>query len=42
MMALFYLFVFLLSFCFMEFMAWFAHKYLMHGVLWFLHEDHHV
>jgi beta-carotene 3-hydroxylase len=25
----------------MEFMAWFAHKYIMHGFLWFLHEDHH-
>lgn len=29
------------AFCAMEFMAWFVHKYLMHGVLWFLHEDHH-
>lgn len=26
---------------FMEFVAWFAHKYLMHGVLWVWHEDHH-
>jgi beta-carotene 3-hydroxylase len=26
---------------FMEFMAWFAHKYIMHGFLWYLHEDHH-
>ena len=25
----------------MEFTAWWAHKYLMHGALWFLHEDHH-
>ena len=25
----------------MEFVAWFAHKYLMHGVLWSWHEDHH-
>ncbi len=25
----------------MEFVAWFTHKYLMHGALWFLHEDHH-
>lgn len=33
--------VFLATFCFMEFMAWFAHKYLMHGTLWFLHRDHH-
>ena len=25
----------------MEFVAWFTHKFLMHGFLWFLHEDHH-
>jgi len=25
----------------MEFMAWFTHKYIMHGFLWRLHEDHH-
>ena len=25
----------------MEFMAWFTHKYIMHGVLWSWHEDHH-
>lgn len=25
----------------MEFMAWFAHKYVMHGFLWSWHEDHH-
>lgn len=34
--------VLLLTFLFMEFMAWFAHKYIMHGLLWMLHEDHHV
>jgi len=37
-----YLFVFLLTFVFMEFVAWFAHKYVMHGLLWKLHEDHHT
>lgn len=26
----------------MEFVAWFAHKYIMHGFLWYLHEDHHT
>ncbi len=26
----------------MEFMAWFTHKYLMHGIMWFFHYDHHV
>ncbi len=25
----------------MEFVAWAAHKYLMHGLLWTWHEDHH-
>lgn len=25
----------------MEFVAWFAHKYIMHGLLWNWHEDHH-
>jgi beta-carotene 3-hydroxylase len=25
----------------MEFIAWFTHKYLMHGLLWSWHEDHH-
>jgi len=31
----------LLAFCAMEFTAWFMHKYVMHGFLWFLHRDHH-
>jgi beta-carotene 3-hydroxylase len=26
----------------MEGVAWLAHKYLMHGFLWYLHEDHHT
>lgn len=26
---------------FMEFVAWVEHKYVMHGFLWVLHEDHH-
>ena len=29
------------TFLFMEFMAWFMHKYVMHGFLWFFHKDHH-
>lgn len=33
--------IFLATFCFMEFMAWFTHKYIMHGFLWSLHKDHH-
>ena len=26
----------------MEFIAWFSHKYIMHGFLWKLHKDHHA
>lgn len=33
---------FLLGFFGMEIAAWAAHKYLMHGPLWFLHQDHHT
>lgn len=30
------------TFIFMEGVAWLTHKYLMHGLLWSLHKDHHV
>ncbi|MCK7589849.1 sterol desaturase family protein [Subsaxibacter sp. CAU 1640] len=33
--------IFLGTFFIMEFMAWFTHKYIMHGFLWSLHKDHH-
>ncbi|WP_019037972.1 beta-carotene hydroxylase [Psychroflexus tropicus] len=33
--------VFIATFLGMEFMAWFTHKYVMHGFLWVLHKDHH-
>ena len=33
--------ILLLTFCIMEFNAWFTHKYIMHGFLWSLHKDHH-
>ncbi len=33
--------VFFTIFFIMEFMAWFTHKYVMHGFLWSLHADHH-
>ncbi|MEO6191194.1 MAG: fatty acid hydroxylase [Saprospiraceae bacterium] len=35
------LFVIVISFFGMEFMAWFTHRFVMHGVLWTWHEDHH-
>lgn len=33
--------VFLATFLLMEGMAWFTHKFVMHGFLWSLHKDHH-
>lgn len=33
---------FLIAFAFMEAFAWFVHKYIMHGVGWFLHRSHHT
>ncbi len=32
---------FLAAFIGMEAVAWLAHKYIMHGFLWYLHADHH-
>lgn len=32
----------LATFIAMEGVAWLAHKYIMHGFLWSLHEDHHT
>src|SRR5690606_7097062 len=29
------------AFIAMEGVAWFTHKYIMHGLLWTLHKDHH-
>lgn len=29
------------AFWFMEFVAWFTHKYVMHTIAWPLHKDHH-
>jgi beta-carotene 3-hydroxylase len=37
-----YIALVVLAFFFMEFMAWFSHKYVMHGFLWVLHKDHHA
>jgi beta-carotene 3-hydroxylase len=33
--------VFLSLAVYMEYVAYFTHKYVMHGFLWVLHEDHH-
>lgn len=37
-----YVLIILGAYAGMEFMAWFTHKYVMHGFLWKWHEDHHV
>jgi beta-carotene 3-hydroxylase len=41
MIWILYGFMVLLAFLLMEGIAWTAHKYLMHGPLWGLHDDHH-
>jgi beta-carotene 3-hydroxylase len=33
--------ILLITFIAMEGVTWFTHKYIMHGFLWILHEDHH-
>lgn len=33
--------VLLVTFLFMEFVAWFTHKYVMHGIMWSWHKSHH-
>lgn len=32
----------LITFLLMEGVAWGMHKYIMHGLFWNLHEDHHI
>lgn len=29
------------AFALMEFMAWFTHRFIMHGFMWYFHKDHH-
>lgn len=33
--------ILLITFVLMEGATWFIHKYIMHGLLWTLHHDHH-
>jgi beta-carotene 3-hydroxylase len=42
MNLLIYILIGVLAFICMEGIAWFAHKYIMHGFLWNLHKDHHL
>jgi beta-carotene 3-hydroxylase len=41
MEIVFYSLTVIATFFFMEFMAWFTHKYIMHGIMWYFHRDHH-
>lgn len=41
MIIIFYIAIFILTFFGMEFVAWFTHKYIMHGFLWSIHKSHH-
>lgn len=40
-MTVLYILVFIAAFLAMEFIAWFTHKYVMHGFLWSWHKSHH-
>ena len=33
--------IIVVTFLAMEFVAWFSHKYIMHGFMWRFHRDHH-
>jgi len=35
------IFILLFTFCAMEGVAWLTHRFVMHGLLWVLHKDHH-
>lgn len=41
MMVLVYILATIVTFLLMEIVTWCTHKYIMHGFLWYLHEDHH-
>ena len=40
-MWMIYILIGFFAFCVMEFFAWFTHKYVMHGIAWYFHKDHH-
>ena len=41
MWTIVWILILILTFLFMEFVAWFSHKFIMHGFLWSWHKDHH-
>ncbi len=40
-MILLYILITLITFSLMEIVTWLTHKYVMHGLMWYFHEDHH-
>jgi beta-carotene 3-hydroxylase len=38
---LYFIALFFITFFIMEAITWATHKYIMHGLLWYLHKDHH-
>lgn len=41
MIVLYFTLILVATFIVMEGITWLTHKYVMHGFLWYLHEDHH-
>ena len=41
MTVVYHILLVLIAFVAMEGVAWFTHKYIMHGLFWKLHQDHH-
>jgi beta-carotene 3-hydroxylase len=41
MQVLYFIAILLITFLIMEGITWLTHRYVMHGFLWYLHEDHH-
>jgi beta-carotene 3-hydroxylase len=41
MQTVYYILIVLATFLVMEGITWLTHKFVMHGFLWYLHEDHH-
>lgn len=39
--TLLFIFIGLVTFFIMEGITWLTHRFVMHGFLWYLHEDHH-
>ena len=40
-MFIIYLLITIVTFLLMEGVTWSTHKYVMHGLMWYFHEDHH-